>query len=296
MTSLLMLAHQGPILRALGHVAVKSAFGPTAAPVPSLPTPWVEATLPPRPATLVRDYVRHVGGDPSAYRATLPAHLFPQWSFALLAPTIASLPYPTPRIVNAGCRLQMSAPLPIAEPLYVRARIESIEDDGQRAWIHQRVITGTKASPEAVVADMHAVVPLGRPAGKSATKKAPRVVPLTAKEVGFFSLSGNAGRDFALLTGDVNPIHWLKVAAKGAGFRGCILHGFSTLARAIETLHRSVFAGDIRALRSVEVRFVRPLVLPARVGVYALGQSLYVGDAVGGGAYLEGTYEVNQHG
>ena len=38
------------------------------------------------------------------------------------------------------------------------------------------------------------------------------------------------------------------------------------------------------------MRFTRPLVLPARVGVYVRGDKVWVGDAPGGGAYLEGTF------
>ena len=43
----------------------------------------------------------------------------------------------------------------------------------------------------------------------------------------------------------------------------------------------------------MDVRFVRPLLLPARVGLYVGdGNRVWVGDAPGGGAYLEGTYQV----
>jgi hypothetical protein len=39
------------------------------------------------------------------------------------------------------------------------------------------------------------------------------------------------------------------------------------------------------------VRFSRPLVLPANVGVYVTrGGEVFVGDAPGGGAYLDGHY------
>ncbi len=76
-------------------------------------------------------------------------------------------------------------------------------------------------------------------------------------------------REFlALLTGDVNPVHWLRPYARAAGFKSTILHGFSTLARSVESLHRARFAGDIDRLASIEVRFTRPLVLPARVRLF----------------------------
>ena len=41
----------------------------------------------------------------------------------------------------------------------------------------------------------------------------------------------------------------------------------------------------------LDVRFVRPLILPAKVGLYVDGQGgVWVGDAPGGPAYMQGSY------
>jgi hypothetical protein len=226
----------------------------------------------------------------------LPPHLFPQWAFPLMARALAHLPYPTTRIVNAGCRIQVNGPLSAKEPLQVKARLESVDDDGRRALLVQKIVTGTRGNPEALVCELRAIVPLGRRDGKKSGEKkgssARAAVPLDAREIAFLRLRASAGRDFAALTGDVNPIHWIAGAARAAGLRGCILHGFATLARTVEALNRSVFAGDAGALAAIDVKFVRPLVLPASVGVYVgKGGEVFVGDAPGGGAYLEGRYE-----
>jgi hypothetical protein len=310
--SVLRLLEQGPVLRALGGVAVSSLLPRTNGATIAAPGPWIEAVLPPRSEALVRDYVRNAGGDPSWYRGVVPAHLFPQWSFPLAARTIAALPYPLTRVVNAGCSLEMRAPLDAREPLHVKARLESIDDDGRRALLTQRIVTGTARVPEAIVAELRAYVPLAKPGGPSSSSpKAPSAaapkarpsVPSDVKEIAFFRLGAHAGRDFAKLTGDVNPIHWVPPLARAAGFKSCILHGFGTLARAVEALNRRVFAGDARALASIDVRFTRPLVLPAQVGVYVrphgtngtgatATRDIWVGDAPGGGAYLEGRFEV----
>ena len=58
----------------------------------------------------------------------------------------------------------------------------------------------------------------------------------------------------------------------------------------LEALNRARFAGDPTRLATFEGRFSRPLVLPARVGVYVKDAAIWVGDAPGGGAYLEGTF------
>lgn len=299
---------QGPVLATLAHAAwaamrqqLDARMGKPASggAMPQLPSPEITATLPPRPADLVRDYVRNVGGDASAYRGTVPAHLFPQWGFPLTAKTLEGIPYPLVRVLNGGCRLRMNAPLPADASLHVRARLEDIDDNGRRAVLHQRIVTGTDEHPEAVVADLFAIVPLGggREAGKSGgspradgEKKQTVRVPADAEELQRWRIGANAGLDFAKLTGDFNPVHWVKPYARAAGFRSTILHGFATLARTIEGLQRTIFAGSIHALAEIDVKFTKPLVLPAKVGLYIRGDEVWVGDAPGGPAYLAGHF------
>jgi acyl dehydratase len=289
------LAH-GPVIAALGRVAMSGLRKDKPAHAPVVPSPWIEARLPPRPADIVRDYIRHVGGDPGWYRNRVPAHFFPEWGFPLGQRALEGLGYPLVRGMNAGCRIENRAPLPAGEPLEARARIESIDDDGRRAIITQKVITGTSRVPEAIVAEMRVFIPLGNKGDKSENGKKPKArptVPTDAHEISFQRIPENAGLDFAKLTGDFNPIHWLAPYARASGFRTVILHGFATFARAIEALNRSRFAGDPTRLKVIDARFSRPLVLPARVGVYVTNDGgIWVGDAPGGGAYLEGRFEM----
>lgn len=279
--------NQGPVLAALVRAGVAaSRSGGAKGPALDTPTPELTATLKPRPEGLVRDYVRHVGGDPSWYRGVVPAHLFPQWGFPLLARTLEGIPYDLKRVLNGGCRIEMNRPLPAGEPLHLRACLAHIDDDGRRAVLQQRLITGTDSAPDAVISTLYAIVPLQKGDGK---KDKPRL-PDDAREIGRMNLPTRVGFDFAVLTGDFNPIHWIGPAARAAGFKSTINHGFSTLARAIETLNRVRFAGDPSRLATIDVKFTRPLVLPARVGVYLLGDDgVGVGDSPGGPAYLTGT-------
>ncbi|MEQ1508614.1 MAG: MaoC/PaaZ C-terminal domain-containing protein, partial [Myxococcota bacterium] len=243
---------------------------------------------------LVADYVRHLGGDPSWYRGAVPAHLFPQWGFPLLARTLRAIPYDLRKVLNGGCRIELHRPLPANEPLALEACLETIDDNGSRAVIQNHLVTGTRSAPHAVDAWMYAVVPLKRGDGK---KERP-TVPLDARELGWWSISAADAVDFAVLTGDFNPVHWLRPYARAAGFRRTILHGFATLGRAIEALNRNRFAGDVSRLAVIDVKFVRPVLLPADVGLYLVpsasgpaGGSLYVGAGPGAPAVLTGTFE-----
>ena len=245
-------------------------------------------TIAPLDPSLIRDYVVHVGGDPAAYRSTVPAHLFPQWGLALAARTLTGLQYPLTRVLNAGCRLEINAPLPSGQPLIARASLQSVDDDGRRAVLIQRVATGTAESPDAVVATIRAVVPLASDGKRTKTRTE---IPYDAGELARWQLERDAGLAFSLLTGDFNPIHWVARAGVAAGFGGPILHGFSMFARAIEGIVRARFAGDVTRVRAWDARFTRPLPLPSAVALFARGNEAWLGDTQGGSAYLAMTME-----
>ena len=288
------ILHQGPVIGAIARaavVALKSASGAENKPPAAVPGPVVKASIPPRPADLVRDYIRHVGGDPAWYRGQVPAHLFPQWVFPLQAKGIEGLQYPIQRVLNGGSRIQMNAPLPLNQRYELSVQLMDIDDNGRRAVVHQRATMATSTHPEAVIADVYGIVPLG--GGDKSQKKPERPqVPVMVKELARWKLGTHVGLDFAKLTGDFNPIHWIPPAARASGFKNIINHGFSTMARAIEGLNRNVFSGDVSRLESIDVQFKKPLVLPAEVGLYVDDDRVFVGDAPGGPAYLIGTYTV----
>ncbi len=291
------IRHQGRVIASLGQTALSAAlqrFRGGATTAPTTPGPAIETTVSPLSPDLVRDYIRHVGGDPGAWRGEVPPHLFPQWGFPLATRTLRGVPYPLMKVMNGGCRLEVNGRLPLGEPLRVSASLESIDDNGRRAVLHQRVVTGTAERDDAVVGHLYAIVPLG--GGKDDKKQngarpaRPRV-PDDARELAYWRVPADAGLAFAMLTGDFNPIHWVRPYARASGFKSTILHGFATMARAYEGLTRSLYAGDAHRIRVLDVKFTRPLVLPARVGLYVRDREVYVGDAAGGPAYLTGSFE-----
>ncbi|NLY94587.1 MAG: hypothetical protein GXY23_11235 [Myxococcales bacterium] len=286
------ILEQRRVIAALLRSGIEAATQkPGAGQKPVVPGPVLEETVTPPSKELIAAYVKHVGGDPSAYKGTIPPHLFPQWVFPLQTRTLRGLPYPLTKVLNGGFRLEIKKPLPQGEPLLVRGNLADIDDDGRRAILHGHFVTGTASAPDAIVADMQVIVPLsGGPKGEKKKKEHPRV-PEDAKELARWKLPANAGREFAKLTGDINPIHWIPPAARASGFKNVILHGFSTSARAYEGVVRSVFSGNVSAIQAFECRFTKPVVLPAKVGLYVRGQEVFVGDAPGGPAYLTGRFE-----
>jgi acyl dehydratase len=87
--------------------------------------------------------------------------------------------------------------------------------------------------------------------------------PLVADDVAAsaeWSLPGDLGRRYASVSGDRNPIHMHSLTAKPLGFPAAIAHGMWTKARALAALE-----SRLPDAFETDVRFRRPIVLPAKV-------------------------------
>jgi acyl dehydratase len=90
-----------------------------------------------------------------------------------------------------------------------------------------------------------------------------------------WKLPGDLGRRYAGVSGDRNPIHMHSLLAKPLGFPRAIAHGMWTKARclaALETRLPDAFG--------VEVRFRKPILLPARVQFASAAQGEQIDFAV----------------
>ncbi len=296
MVSILHARHQTANIAALGRLGRLALAKDRRRPEPAV----LSSEIAPPASGLIDDYVRWCGGNPKSWRGQVPPHLFPQWSLALLARALEPIPYRVERVLNQGFKLSIHGPLPRGERLVVGADLHEVREEDTKARIHQRVTTGPASQPDAIVADVYEVVPLPEKRDPDAPKPPRREkarVPGDWRPLGVLKLRPRAGWEFALLTGDFNPVHWLRPYAKAAGFRSPILHGFAQAALATELLIARRFAGDVGRLTTLDVRFTRPLLLPARprvlIGHDAHGPGVHgiaVGDAPGGPAYMIGSY------
>ena len=106
-----------------------------------------------------------------------------------------------------------------------------------------------------------------------------------------WKLDAGLGRRYASVSGDRNPIHMSEWTAKPLGFPKAIAHGMWTKARALAAME-----GDLPDALSVEVRFKRPILLPARVSFASSRRergsiAFAVRDARKGTPHLEGLLE-----
>jgi acyl dehydratase len=295
---------QGTVVGAMASAAIRGVAR-TARPRPvlapeAIPGPTFHGVAHPPSRALVRDFLLHVGGDPTRYENTLPPSLFPQWTFPLSTMVLARTGWPLHRILNAGCSVTVHGPLLADQPIELAARLTAYDDDGRRVRMEQ-TITMRSNGAVAVVATLATYLPLPRTHEKPAegttkrttkgtTKKESARVPTDARAIGTHVLDRGAGRAFAALTGDVNPIHLFPAAAKLAGFPGCILHGFGSFARVFASLERSLGEHD-RSPVSLSLQFVKPLVLPRAVLVFVNeGGEVFLGEEPGAEAYATGTF------
>ena len=256
----------------LGTVARAAWRGrPGAGPVASRPVPGPELTERViSPSTgLVRDYARFLGAAPEAYRnpPTVPAHLFPQWTFPLAARVLRGVPYDLTRILNAGCRLEMNASVPAASPLTVRARLVDVQDDGRRALLHQQIVTDTPSHSRRAggrpLRRRARSAPRGKkngPSGRRARDAAS--VPADVREVSRFYFGPRRGTD--VRAADGRP----QSGALGAGLCAGGRFRDAHLARIRHDGARAGWAAA-RPIRrrgrspcaTIDVKFTRPLVL-----------------------------------
>jgi acyl dehydratase len=75
-----------------------------------------------------------------------------------------------------------------------------------------------------------------------------------------WKLGGDLGRRYASVSGDRNPIHMHSLTAKPLGFPAAIAHGMWTKAHCLAALD-----SRLPDAFAVEVRFRKPILLPARV-------------------------------
>jgi len=260
------------------------------------PGPRHTRTLPPRPRDLVDAYAEFTGAPTGAYPDTVPPHLFPQWIFPSIVEALSPTVYPLMSMVNGGCTLTVNGPVPVHEPLELTTQLTEVLDDGTRAIAHLDFETGPKTQPDALSIHMVTIYkrPQKREPGQPRPERRKRTVPEDAQCFERRTFAPADALDFARLTGDFNPIHWITPYARLYGFPNTILHGFAGMGLAYEAISRGLLEPG-RAIETLSVKFVRPIVLPRDVGFFTREgdggeREFYVGDAPGEQVYVTGTF------
>jgi acyl dehydratase len=178
-------------------------------------------------------------------------------------------PFGAVGLVHIQNRIEQHRRIGIDEELTIRVRPTKLapHPKGQTFSLLTEITVGD----ELVWESTSTMLRRGKPSASSATPEPHQVSSPPAgkfdavqegelKANAEWKLSGGLGRSYASVSGDRNPIHMHSLTAKPLGFAGAIAHGMWTKARCLAALD-----SRLPDAFAVEVRFRKPILLPARV-------------------------------
>lgn len=194
-------------------------------------------------------------------------------------PTTDPLPLTYPAVLARGLQLAVltheALPIRLAGVVHARQRIEQRRPIRAGEALSGRVwIEGFRPARRGGELDMHTVVSAGGDEawhgvttilsrdlpGDGVKRPGVDDIPFSLRRSTSWQIPGDMGRRYARASGDYNPIHLHRLAARLFGFPRAIMHGWWTLARAVAEAD-----SDIPSACVLEASFLSPLFLPGQV-------------------------------
>jgi acyl dehydratase len=172
-----------------------------------------------------------------------------------------SFPFGAVGLVHVENRITQKRPIGIDEEMTIRVKPTKLQPHPKGKTFS--LGTEVRAGGEIVWESVSTMLRRGKSngdAGKSKGKKGFEPLGTDAPAGAEWRLGGDLGRRYGGVSGDRNPIHMHSLTAKPLGFPSAIAHGMWTKARALAQLE-----GRLPESFEVEVRFRKPILLPARV-------------------------------
>ena len=222
---------------------------------------------------------------------TLRDHVPPTWLHVLTFPLQAALmaerdfPYALAGLVHASNSMMLHRPVSVGEELALVVRAGNARPHRKGALFDLLGEVRGRGG-ETVWTGTSSYLALG---GKVAGASAPEEAEPAASEVALPAISqqwrlpADLGRQYAAVSGDVNPIHLNALTARVFGFKRPIIHGMWTHARVIAALEPR-----LPDAYTVDVEFKRPILLPGKAGFATDGSSFAVTNR-DGKPYLTGS-------
>jgi acyl dehydratase len=195
-----------------------------------------------------------------ALRDHLPATYPHVLAFPLQMAVMAdgSFPFGAVGLVHVENRIVQRRPIAVGEELTLHVRPTKLEPHpkGRTFTLQTIAMSGDEIAWESVSTFLR------RGRGKAEATMTEGFEPLPAETPASaeWRLGGDLGRRYAAVSGDRNPIHMHALTAKPLGFPAAIAHGMWTKARCLATLE-----SRLPDAFAVDVRFRKPILLPARV-------------------------------
>jgi acyl dehydratase len=167
-------------------------------------------------------------------------------------------PFGAVGLVHVSNSISQKRPIGIDEAMTIRVRPTKLQPHpkGRTFSLETEVLVDGEVAWESV----STMLRRGRGDKDAKPEKGFESLPEDAPASAEWKLDGGLGRRYGGVSGDRNPIHMHSLTARPLGFPSAIAHGMWTKARALAQLE-SRLADSFE----VEVRFRKPILLPAKV-------------------------------
>ena len=189
------------------------------------------------------------------------------YPFALTFPTVMALvtgfdfPFAAMGSVHIENHITQYRPILVTDTVSVQVRAENLREHrrGLLVDIVTDINVGTERTWHQVTTFLHQQKTSLSDEPKPPPQKQPKLGPPNA----VLRVTPGQIRHYASVGGDHNPIHTNPIAAKLFGFPTVIAHGMFTAAAVLANVE-----GQLPDAVKYSVKFAKPVVLPARAGLY----------------------------
>ena len=157
-------------------------------------------------------------------------------------------------MINQGVELSIFKDIPRKE-FHLSVEIETPIEEDKKIKLPQIVNLTSTGGEVFLNAKIHGVIPK-----KSNKTKSKREIPnFEAEHEIILKYTKEKARRFALITGDVNPVHLSSIIAKIFGFKSSIMHGFGILSDIFEEIEDSY-----GRIETIKISFIKPVILNSK--------------------------------
>ena len=214
------------------------------------------------------------------------------YPFALTFPTVMSLvtgfdfPFAAMGSVHLENHITQYRPISVTDTVGVSVHAENLRE--HRKGLLVDVVTDVSVGNDTAWHQVTTFLHQQRTSLSDEPKPPPEKQPKLGPPNAVLRITPGQIRHYASVGGDHNPIHTNPIAAKLFGFPTVIAHGMFTAAAVLANIE-----GQLPDAVKYSVRFAKPVVLPARAGLYVErvsdGWGLTLRHLTKGDPHLKGT-------
>jgi acyl dehydratase len=189
------------------------------------------------------------------------------YPFALTFPTVMSLvtgfdfPFAAMGSVHTENQITQHRPILVTDTVSVRTHAENLRE--HRRGLLVDIVTDVNVGNETAWHQVTTFLHQQRTSLSDEPKPSPQKQPKPGPPNAVLRITPGQIRHYASVGGDHNPIHTNPIAAKLFGFPTVIAHGMFSAAAVLANIE-----GQLPDALKYSVRFAKPVVLPARAGLY----------------------------